>query len=252
MNSFCFIIILSLSCIAQAQVGVGTVNPQNDLHVAGGLRIDDAPSGTSTDAQNRLLARDSNGDVVNVTIDQAVENVGIPQLAFNAKFGSGGNVFFSDCIPCATGQERRFHLELPQVNINNTSLVELEDPTGTTVLGDEYFEIKKAGFYRFEVNSTVAISGSSTFFINLYLNNLKLSGTTETDSFRIFGGIPRGSVDSPVSVPFYATDIRYYDVGDQVSLGLKAAVVEGAGSRELFSILPIDATYIAQITITKY
>lgn len=234
----------------QAQVGIGTTNPQNDLHVNGGIRIENTSNGSNDDAKNRLLAKDLNGDIVNVTTDQVIENVGIPQLAYNGKFGVTTTSIFPTCSPCNTNDDLRIELVSPQVNINNTSLIQLIDPSTTN--GDEYFQIQQDGFYRFEINTSITISGSSDFLINLQLNNDKLVLPDETDSFRVFGGVARGNITSAVSLPIYATDVRSYTTGDRVSFNLIMAYVGPSGSREVYSIRPIGASYIAQVTITKY
>jgi hypothetical protein len=51
------IFLIGFSCFSQ--VGVGTTNPQNDLHVEGGLRVTDLPIMMS---HIRYVVADTNGD----------------------------------------------------------------------------------------------------------------------------------------------------------------------------------------------
>lgn len=233
-----------------SQVGIGTADPQNDLHINGGLRIDDSPLGSDDDARSRLLARDANGDLVTVQSSQIVESVAVPQLAYQAKFGVTTSSIFETCSPCNSNDSRRIEFVDPVVNINNTSLVTLIDPSATD--GDEYFQIEADGFYRFEINTNITLSGSTDFLINLQLDNDKATLPDETDSFRVFGGVPRGNVTAALSLPIYATDVRFYNAGDRITLSLSMAYVSTSGGREVSSLKPIGTSYIGQVIITKY
>ena len=76
-----FFLLLLISGFCQAQVGIGTINPQADLHIAGDVIIQDEfeintlPSVTSTDENFKLLTRQTNsspvnGEITRLDVDQ--------------------------------------------------------------------------------------------------------------------------------------------------------------------------------------
>src|SRR6187401_3139166 len=83
MKKFFTVILLIYAMLANAQnVGIGTPNPQNKLHVAGGFRLD-----TLTGVNGAgLLRHDANGVVYGIKFSGNVTDV----LRGDGTFGSGG------------------------------------------------------------------------------------------------------------------------------------------------------------------
>ncbi len=248
------VVFLLISASLFSQVGIGTDDPQNDLHVAGGMRIDSRPVGSNQDAALRLVASTVSGDLVNVTIDQAVSNQSIPRVTYNAKFGTNGvTPLFADCDPCADGSARRLFLVDPVTNISNPSFIQLVNPTATN--GDEYFRILQTGFYRFEVVAPLQVTGNTYHFVNLELrldrNNTPTNLNDDfIDRIRIFAGTPAASITGQVNVPTYFNDVRFYEAGQNVMFSVFVALASG-GDRTIKGDLPGSATYHGQITVTK-
>src|ERR1044071_3912785 len=71
-----------VSCAFTQNVGIGTTNPQNKLHVAGGFRLDTLANG----ADSGLLRHDKNGVVYKLKFTGNVADV----LRGDGTFGTGG------------------------------------------------------------------------------------------------------------------------------------------------------------------
>ena len=256
-----FVLVLMFTCLSvlsiNAQVGIGTTNPQNDLHVNGGVRIENLPEGTTNDAQLRLLATNSDGDIVQVEA-KLPASINIPKLAFNAQFGSTistNTAFFPACNSCPDNTLLRLNLNDENIRVSAHS-VTLQDPN-ERVNSDEYFVINESGIFRFETNLITTISDNRRWLINLKLKIISSDGTETSDSIRAYAGKPDYSSSSSfgdfIGVPIYVTDTRSYNAGDKVVYYVEV-VNSGTGGNagDIKSSLVTNATYKGQITITQY
>lgn len=249
MHKIIILFLILFNTILKAQVGIGTTSPLNDFHVNGGVRIDNRPSGSDEDSVNRLLATDLDGNVVQVQASQIVSTLGIPTIAYNAKFGtSAPNLrFFNGCNNCSIGFTGRFILESPLVNIDNAT-VTLIDPSNQN--GDEYFEIQEAGVYNFDVKLVAGLTGNGVWLLNLQFV-VESGGNTTFDSFRFFSGQPSTGVNNPLAIPGGVSDVRLYNVGDRVYFNMVIASLTNP-NQSLSSNPPFGGSSSGQITITKY
>ncbi len=154
------LLLMSLAVFSNAQVGIETEDPQNDLHVNGGVRIDDLPAGTGDDAGLRLLAATVNADIVTGSIKNALAggNFPIQQVAYNAIYGSAAAneaPLFQSCSSCSSGQTLNMQLRTNGINISKPELVTVN--LGGSALGDEFFQITQAGIYGFHVQTAIAV-----------------------------------------------------------------------------------------------
>lgn len=232
-----------------AQVGIGTTNPQNTLHVEGGLRITNIPSGVDQDAEQRVLATDENGDVVQVSRDQFLNNVNFPEVVFSAKYGTTNPLipFFTGCNPCSGGQLLRLNLVQPNIAYQKVSAIEVNDPSGTN--GDESFRIKEDGYYTFEIQTSLTLNKNNIYYVNFYMSNTKFNGTVETDILRIYAGSPAfNSGNGQIGTHITFKDVKFYNAGDEVIFAFQPAF----NSDYILNGKPTGASYAAQLTVTKF
>jgi len=236
---------------ASAQVGIGTTDPKNDLHIEGGLRITDTPAGVDNDASQRVLATDENGDVVTVDRDQILKDVKFPEIVFSAKYGTTDPFipFFNSCNPCNAGQQLRLNLVSPKIAYQKTSAIQVIDPSGTN--GDEYFRITEDGYYTFEIQTSITLNQALKYYINFYMQNNKADTTTETDILRIYAGIPAGGepANQNIGAPITFKDVKYYSAGDEVYFAFQPAFYINA---IIANGRPTGASYAAQLTVMRF
>lgn len=253
MNKFLLALIALFygTAALQAQVGIGTTDPKNDLHIEGGLRITDTPPGEDNDASQRVLASDENGDVVTVDRDQILKDVKFPEIIFSAKYGTTNPFvpFFDSCDGCSAGQQLRLNLVSPKIAYQKTSAIQVVNPSGTN--GDEYFRITEDGYYTFEIQTSITLNQAKKYYINFYMENRKADGSTETDILRIYAGIPAGGEpdNQNIGAPITFKDVKYYNAGDEVyfafqpAFNINAIIANGR---------PTGASYAAQLTVMRF
>ena len=236
---------------AVAQVGIGTTDPKNDLHIEGGLRITNTPAGVDNDASQRVLATDENGDVVTVDRDQILKDVKFPEIVFSAKYGTTDPLipFFNGCNPCNKEQALRLNLVSPKIAYQKNSAIQVIDPSGNN--GYEYFRITEDGYYTFEIQTSITLSETYKYYINFHMENDKADGSIETDILRIYAGIPAssGNASQNIGAPITFKDVKYYSAGDEVYFSFQPAFYTNA---IIANGRPTGASYAAQLTVMRF
>ncbi|KQC33481.1 hypothetical protein AAU57_09270 [Nonlabens sp. YIK11] len=241
------LLFLSFTSFVLGQVGVNTTNPQNDLHVNGGVRITTANAGSETDASQRILARDTNGDLVNVTRDQALENAGIPRVVYSSKYAfNGGTPFFGSCNPCAANELLNLYLVNGVVEVNNNTYIQLDQ--GTAINGDESFVINEEGFFTFDLQTSISLVQSSIYYINFRIRVERATGVIENDILRVYAGSPANTGNGQIGQPINFKDVRRYYPGDRISFAFSPAF----GSNAISNGTPTGSSYGAQLIVSRF
>ncbi|MEH6658377.1 hypothetical protein [Leeuwenhoekiella marinoflava] len=247
------VLLLCCTITSQAQVGIGTTDPKNDLHIEGGLRITNTPAGVDLDASQRVLATDENGDVVTVLRDQILKGITFPEVVYSAKYGTQTPYipFFNTCEnTCTAGTILRLNLVQPKIAYQKTSAISVIDPD-TSTRGNEYFQISEDGYYTFEIQTSLALKETSLYYVNFYVEINRAAGGAETDILRIYAGIPAASTGQDnrnIAAPITFKDVKYYNAGDTVFFGFQPAF----DSNSIGNDKPTAASYGAQLTVTKF
>ncbi|RXG32650.1 hypothetical protein [Leeuwenhoekiella marinoflava] len=245
------VLLLCCTITSQAQVGIGTTDPKNDLHIEGGLRITNTPAGVDLDASQRVLATDENGDVVTVLRDQILKGITFPEVVYSAKYGTQTPYipFFNTCEnTCTAGTILRLNLVQPKIAYQKTSAISVIDPD-TSTRGNEYFQISEDGYYTFEIQTSISLIETVQYYVNFYVEINRAAGGIETDILRIYAGIPAaGAAGSVIAAPVTFKDVKYYNAGDTVFFGFQPAFA----SNRIANDKPTAASYGAQLTVTKF